>query len=725
MIYIVRSVSDLKKSIKMVWLTVCVVCVALFGLILLCYNLKIKDSVQKLETQSNTNNVMHVKSVMDEMWNDLMVYSFEQYYSSSALKFKEAQTEDDFIELGAYSLMTRIQRIWQQNTLVEDMMFYYPNSDYIIGRYGVYSAETYWLASYCANPQNEWDIWNNTLFSEADAGLFLLNSGTERGLYLRVICLQPQSNKCVLVVKINMDEVKKRLSWVGENTQTSFLAISDADGNLYSYIGSEEIFVAQPENRLAELNDAYIIMHQDSSSTGLQYVSISEKSQIFRLSSRMIPITILVLLLACCISISVGAILVRLNTTPIALIAEVFEQNADNQRNEFEIINTGVRGLIQRQSELLTLANQQQIMINRSFLHEFLFQNPSFRKSAETIAAFFGFSLDGGEFRVAASRRAPDTENMEIEKILSEWSDRLDIYWTEENSIDIFLLNYEATEALTAEAFLSSLTKKICPPPEQVVYSQPVSDSTLIAECWMDCAEQIGCKEMVSQDRKFSLVGQKEKLLTDLIDCLENGNFAAAQQMSPAIFDACVFNEDAFIFECNRYNIVNMLLNYCPDSMRIKLIELAQADEKVKWLNAFRFFLMACALPKKQSSGSPNSDVATRVCMAIESMYSNPALDLRMISDLVGFSQPYVSKRFKEKYNISISQYLNKVRIDHAKELIVGGNENIKAVAMKVGFAGDTQFIRAFKRIENTTPGSLRNINLGSKQLPPEGAEFK
>ena len=108
---------------------------------------------------------------------------------------------------------------------------------------------------------------------------------------------------------------------------------------------------------------------------------------------------------------------------------------------------------------------------------------------------------------------------------------------------------------------------------------------------------------------------------------------------------------------------------------------------------------------------SDKKAIVIRIRNTIEQQYSNPALDLRMLAEDANFSQPYLSRIFKEWCGLSIHQYINQVRIQHAKELIVNGNITIKEIALAVGFSGDAQFIRAFKKLEGVTPGTLRNEN--------------
>ena len=79
-----------------------------------------------------------------------------------------------------------------------------------------------------------------------------------------------------------------------------------------------------------------------------------------------------------------------------------------------------------------------------------------------------------------------------------------------------------------------------------------------------------------------------------------------------------------------------------------------------------------------------------------------------MISEEIGISQSYVSRMFKKKYGIGIAQYINQVRIFHAKKLIQEGSLNIKTISIQVGFSSDVQFIRVFKKMEGITPGAYR-----------------
>lgn len=698
-----------KLSIKKAWLSACVASIVLIGLTFLVYNFYMKDAVLNLEVDSNTSNATYIKTMLDDTWDDLQELSTKRYYDSKVMILAAAETLEDYRRLGAYSLMIDLKNEVLQNQFVEDIMYYYPETDYVVGRHGVYPSKTYWLASYYAVPLIEYNQWKTELFSPTQTEMFLVDGEQEHGLYLRV-CRVQQPNDRVLVIKVNAEEVEKRLGWVNQNSQNSFVAVTDKDGYVYSCVGNAEAFVTPQANQLLAPDSQYILTQLDASVEGLQYVSISEKSQVFHLSSNMIPIAAVLLIAACCISITIAYFLIRLYTRPIELIANVFQDSAEQQQNELEIIDVGIKGLLRKQEELLGLANQQQFVLYQSFLNELFFQNPHFGKNVETVAAFYGLSLTSDYYCVVACRRNADVSNDRIIEELTAWNDTIDVYWTEKDGIDIFLLNFDAEDTAVAESFACSLAG-ISQGSVEIASSAMVDSHLLITDCWIECAKKLRRADLLPKKEKSiqNSRNQKERILEELTQSLEKEDYVSIQQMAPMIFDICINNADQLSFECNKYNIVRILLPQCPDSMRETLKELAQTGEKEKWVSIFRYVLAVCSSRTRKSTNVVDNDVALNVRRIIDLQYNNPALDLRMISEMVGFSQPYVSKLFKEKYSTGISQYINQVRIEHAKEMILNGSDNIKAVALKVGFAGDTQFIRAFKRIENVTPGSLRS----------------
>lgn len=92
----------------------------------------------------------------------------------------------------------------------------------------------------------------------------------------------------------------------------------------------------------------------------------------------------------------------------------------------------------------------------------------------------------------------------------------------------------------------------------------------------------------------------------------------------------------------------------------------------------------------------------------IDEGFTDPMMGLYLISEQLNVSNSYLSTAFKNAYQISVVQYINKLRVDRAKQMIVDTSMSIKEIALATGFSSDIHFIRVFKKQENKTPTMLR-----------------
>ncbi len=91
----------------------------------------------------------------------------------------------------------------------------------------------------------------------------------------------------------------------------------------------------------------------------------------------------------------------------------------------------------------------------------------------------------------------------------------------------------------------------------------------------------------------------------------------------------------------------------------------------------------------------------------IEDNYADPGLDAAMICAHFRLSEVYLSRVFKEAYQISWLDYVHHVRLEHAKELLEQTDRKIDDIAETVGFTARTMS-RLFKRAEGMPPGAYR-----------------
>nr|WP_308628054.1 response regulator [uncultured Eisenbergiella sp.] len=69
----------------------------------------------------------------------------------------------------------------------------------------------------------------------------------------------------------------------------------------------------------------------------------------------------------------------------------------------------------------------------------------------------------------------------------------------------------------------------------------------------------------------------------------------------------------------------------------------------------------------------------------------------------------YLAKRFKEKKNCTVMQYLENMRLKKARELLESSPLSISDIAIMVGYNDPNYFARSFKKVYDLTPREYRN----------------
>jgi two-component system response regulator YesN len=84
-------------------------------------------------------------------------------------------------------------------------------------------------------------------------------------------------------------------------------------------------------------------------------------------------------------------------------------------------------------------------------------------------------------------------------------------------------------------------------------------------------------------------------------------------------------------------------------------------------------------------------------------------ISLQSVADHVNLSLSYLSNLFKKELRISFVDYLNRYRIERAKELLVGTQMKSYDIAVQVGFSPEyTYFSKVFKKVTGLNPNEYR-----------------
>jgi len=102
-----------------------------------------------------------------------------------------------------------------------------------------------------------------------------------------------------------------------------------------------------------------------------------------------------------------------------------------------------------------------------------------------------------------------------------------------------------------------------------------------------------------------------------------------------------------------------------------------------------------------------HTDTIQKVMEYVNANYMK-RISLNDISEHVSFSVSYLSRIFKEEKGLSLSSYINDVRIRNAKSMLLTSDIPLSSLAYCCGFDDQSYFSKVFKKLAGVSPGKYR-----------------
>ena len=96
---------------------------------------------------------------------------------------------------------------------------------------------------------------------------------------------------------------------------------------------------------------------------------------------------------------------------------------------------------------------------------------------------------------------------------------------------------------------------------------------------------------------------------------------------------------------------------------------------------------------------------------ALRFMYDNygERLELPQVADFVGLSPNYFSSLFHDTVGVSFKEYLNSIRVEASKQLLMSTEYDLADIAAAMGFPDQSYYCKVFKKVTGMSPGKFRN----------------
>ena len=138
---------------------------------------------------------------------------------------------------------------------------------------------------------------------------------------------------------------------------------------------------------------------------------------------------------------------------------------------------------------------------------------------------------------------------------------------------------------------------------------------------------------------------------------------------------------------------------------KLNAMDMKAADsvpDMVQWTDT-----VIAALADLLRANREAEDPAQTIKQYIDSHYAE-RMDRENIAEAIHVSPGYAARLFKEKYNISMNDYIQQVRLEKAAALLKTSKESIGEISQKCGFESAAYFTACFRKAYGVTPKKFR-----------------
>ena len=123
---------------------------------------------------------------------------------------------------------------------------------------------------------------------------------------------------------------------------------------------------------------------------------------------------------------------------------------------------------------------------------------------------------------------------------------------------------------------------------------------------------------------------------------------------------------------------------------------------------------LAMLIARRSLAKEPSSDMVGRVR---QYMQQNMAEDItvQQLSDMVYVSKSYLSRVFRKETGMSLNEYLQKLRVEAAKSILVSSSLCVEEVSSMVGYHSPKYFYRVFLAGTGMSPRDFRKSESAGK----------
>lgn len=95
----------------------------------------------------------------------------------------------------------------------------------------------------------------------------------------------------------------------------------------------------------------------------------------------------------------------------------------------------------------------------------------------------------------------------------------------------------------------------------------------------------------------------------------------------------------------------------------------------------------------------------------VETHYDDESFGCPELCEALQMSRSHVHRKLVAEVNMSCSEFIQQIRLEKARELLLNTNESIHEIAYKVGYSDANYFSRSFSKIYGYPPSQCRQMS--------------
>lgn len=731
------------------------------------YYLKIVSTISKDDIREKTIEMKHAENLVDTMMDEIVALAKSLTTDSSVNQFKNLF--EPFQYPGSYQIIRlrdQLPELRQTNQALFQYFIFFENSQLVMNSESVYTWEEFYQVYMHPADCGSYEKWEEEILNgELKFGL----EGEEEYNYIRekkkirlLTYTQPLLNtggreKSQIKIYFEPETLDTLMPAMPEG---GIRMVLNGKGELL-YLDTEGIEVSeriaaalamerpvQPgmtsnwKTRLSGYGD-YRMIRTISEDNGLIYCGLYPESVLNRRTVSSMMMIVVVILLAVAVG---GALCFHMSRKSAVPINRILKETSRilKGKEQAEQAEGGLNGvfqsLLRNSSELGEVLESQKPLVRNAFFGRLIFGDYIAEEEILRTARYLGIELEKRKywiviFRFGAMEKEQsennslqNTCNLALMEILEQqYKEGFHMNSGEDRTVMMMSgsesENYREITQKMVRNIRAGLPENIACHLE-ICVGTPVETLTELSESYRNAAflfqgEQKQEILWYQKNEEIQTAWPATEVFAGFAHYVVSGNTKRLHDALETMVRKYLFQENPSV--CQQQMLLSELqtgffrivrqMNLQEEDYRKycrKLEELWGMDLIRQLGGILNLYQELCQEVCERKEGTDAESIVASAAAYIDANYGDSSLSLTGIADMFTISETYLSNLFRQVLGINFSVYVEKIRMEKAKELLVMTDMTVSDISSCVGYCSSNSFCRAFRRVTGISASQYR-----------------